>query len=211
MMIFGQRDFRNTHSPVKESQNFIWVAEYYDGAFLSEYNFDDRKSNDYYAIDRNKLLRFGLIGMGSQMYFDAANGIFNINNNRIQVSYIVDGQEIPLTGRTFLYNDIIQYKKAFGDANLSAHSSNGGRMKNHIQSHAIGYKKTMNILNVNIHFKNILHIPQSKNLLPYLEIKISAEQDLNGELIFRVNGLTANRFQAPLIKNTAGIYNWELI
>lgn len=208
MVIFNRNEY--TYSPVPQIQNFIWVAEYYDGTYLSEYNFDNKHDNNYYNIDRSKLIRFGLIGMGSQMYFDVANGIFNINNNRIQVSYVVNKEEYPLTGRTFLYNDIIQYKEAYGDINLSSFPS-GGNLKNNIASQAIGYKKSMFLVDANIHFKNILHIPQDKNVAPYLEIKISSDKDMDGELIFRVNGMTANKVHAPLLKDKAGIYNWQLI
>ncbi|MEK4006321.1 hypothetical protein [Paenibacillus sp. FSL H3-0333] len=207
-MILGNNQYR--FSPVKELQNFVWIAENVDGSYLSEYNFDDRKENSFYQINKNELIRFGLIGMGSQIYFDVANGIFNINKNRIQISYIADGIEYPLTGRAILYNDITQYKDAIGDAKLLSKTASG-RIKGHITQHVIGYKKPMQIEDVNIHFKNLLHIPQDKNIPPYLEIKISVDKDLDGELVFRVNGLIANRIHAPLIKNQAGVYNWELI
>lgn len=49
-----------TRSPV--AQSFIWVAEYADGSHLAEYNFDNRKANSFYHIDKTKLIRFGLIG-----------------------------------------------------------------------------------------------------------------------------------------------------
>lgn len=207
-LILGNSHYR--FSPVKEGQNFIWVADYMDGTYLSEYNFETRVQNNYYQIDKTKLIRFGLIGMGSQIYFDVANGIFNINKNRIQISYIANEVEYPLTGRTFLYNDITQYKDAIGDGKLLSKTASG-RIKNHIESHVIGYKKAMDLADVNINFKNLLHIPQNKNIPPYLEIKISVDKDLDGELVIRVNGLVANKIHAPLIKNRAGVYNWELI
>ncbi|QWU14462.1 hypothetical protein SAMN04487895_101772 [Paenibacillus sophorae] len=207
-MILGNSQYR--YSPVKEAQNFVWVADYMDGTYLSEYNLDDRIKNDYYQIDKHKLIRFGLIGMGSQIYFDVANGIFNVNKNRIQVSYVANGVEYPLTGRAFLYNDITQYKRAWGDGKLLSKTASG-RIRNNIIEHVIGYKKAMDLANVNINFKNLLHIPQNKNTPPFLEIKISVDKELDGELIFRVNGLIANKLHAPLLKNRAGVYNWELI
>ena len=210
MMIFNKDNYEYKYSPMPHTQNFIWVAEYYDGNYLCEYNLNDKKSNDYYSIDRTKLVKFGLIGMGSQMYFDVANGIFNINNNRIQVSYVVNKEEYPLTGRTFLYNDIIQYKEAYGDMRLSP-TSTGGALKNNIASQSVGYKKSMFLVDANIHFKNILHIPQDKNVAPYLEIKISSDKDMDGQLVFRVNGMIANKVHAPLVKDKAGVYNWQLI
>src|SRR5574337_232674 len=201
-MILGNMQYR--FSPVPQGQNFVWIADYMDGSYLSEYNFDNRNENSFYQINKNELIRFGLIGMGSQIYFDVANGIFNINKNRIQISYVADGVEYPLTGRTFLYNDITQYKDAIGDGKLLSKTASG-RIKNHITQHVIGYKKAMDLADVNINFKNLLHIPQDKNIPPYLEIKISVDKDLDGELVFRVNGFEANRIHAPLLKNRAGV------
>jgi hypothetical protein len=204
-MILGNFHYRQ--SPVPQAQDFIWIADYYDDTYLSEYNFDDRKTNSFYDIEKNKLIRFGLIGAGSQAYFDVANGIFNINKNRIQISYEANGIEYPLTGRSVLYNDIIQFKDAIADGKLHSRLASG-RMKNHIRVHAIGYKKEMELAGVNIHFKNILHIPL--NTPSYLEVKISANKDLDGKLVIRVNGLIADEIHAPLIAHTAGIINWEL-
>ncbi|ASA22781.1 hypothetical protein [Paenibacillus donghaensis] len=206
-MILGNQHYR--YSPVKEAQDWVWIAEYADGSHLPEYNFDNRIKNDYYSIDRNQLIRFGLIGMGSQIYFDVANGIFNINKNRIQMSYIANGIEYPLTGRTYLYNDIIQQKVAIGDGKLLSKTASG-RIKGHIIAHLIGYKKKMELDEVNINFQNILYIPQNEQP-SYLEVKISADKDLDGELVIRVNGFVANRIHAPLLKNRSGIYNWELL
>jgi hypothetical protein len=206
-MIFGNPQYR--YSPVPEGQHFVWLAEYYDSTYLSEFNFDDRKEHNFYTIDRNKLIRFGLVGMGSQIYFDVANGVFNINKNRIQLSYMADEIEYPLTGRTFLYNDIIQYKDAIGDGKLLSKTATG-RIKGHIESHNVGYKKKMELAGVNIHLRVILHIPQRKNEGLYLEVKISADKDLDGKLVFRVNGLVANEVHAPLIEKRAGIINWHL-
>lgn len=204
-MILGNRQFNR--SPV-HTQSFIWVADYYDNTYLSEFSFDAHKSNSFYDIQREKLIQFGLIGSGSQVYFDVANGIFSINGHRIMVSYKTDTKEYPITGRTILYNDIITYKEAVSDADFITKRAANGRFQHAITSFNIGYKKKMELEGVNINFQNILTIPCNEAL--YLQIKISADQDLNGSLIIRRDGIIVDKIEAPLIKEMAGIINWEI-
>ncbi|RRJ66409.1 hypothetical protein EHV15_28415 [Paenibacillus oralis] len=202
-MIFENKQYRQSPVP---TQSFIWVAEYYDNTYLSEFDLNTKKPNNFYDIDKEKIIKFGLIGEGSQIFFDVANGIFNINGNRIMVSYVTDVQEYPLTGRTFLYNDIITYKNAIAEADFF---SSGLKTSNQqITEYSLGYKKKMELEGVHINFFNILHLPYRQ--CPYFEIKISSNQDLDGKLIIRVNGLTVNAINAPLVKNQMGVINWEI-
>lgn len=202
-MILGNSHFAK--SPV-QSQKYIWLAEYFDGSYLTEYDLENRKTNSFYDIDKERLIRFGLIGCGNQVYFDVANGIFNVNRDRINISYTANGVDYPLTGRTFLYNDIIQFKEAVADANIFSKQNSSGRLHSNITAHAIGYKKAMELAGVNIHFQTILHLPLDQPA--YLQIKISSSQDLSGKLIVRMNGLVASEIEAPLKANMAGIINW---
>ncbi|MDH6671986.1 hypothetical protein ACXFAU_10825 [Paenibacillus glucanolyticus] len=204
-MILGDRKY--SHSPV-QNQSFIWIADYYDKSYSSEFDFETKKSNSFYDIDRDKLIRFGLIGEGSQVFFDVANGVFNINGHRIMISYATENSEYPLTGRTFLYNDIITYKDAVSDADLFTRKAVNGRFNHTITSYNIGYKKRMELEEVIICFQNILTIPFNEAL--YLQIKLSANQDLSGSLIIRRDGLITDRIPAPLIKDMAGIIHWEI-
>ncbi|NKI24717.1 hypothetical protein HFN20_26555, partial [Paenibacillus dendritiformis] len=135
-MIF---DKHITRSPV--AQSFIWVAEYADGTHLAEYNFDNGKANSFYHIDKTKLIRFGLIGEGSQIYFDVGNGVFTMNGHRLSLSYSASSREYPLTGRTFLYNDIITYKNAVSDAKLITAGGEGGAFSDPITPYHIGHQK----------------------------------------------------------------------
>ena len=43
-MILGNRQFNR--SPV-HNQSFIWIADYYDNTYLSEFSFDTHKSNSF--------------------------------------------------------------------------------------------------------------------------------------------------------------------
>lgn len=202
-MIFGNK--RYIRSPVN-TQDYIWLAEFYDGTQLSEFDLNTKKPCNFYDIDKDRLIRFGLLGNGSQAYFDVGNGIFNINGHRIMMSYITDSQEYPLTGRTFLYNDIIAYKEANTDATLSPRNDVIRQFNSKITSFNVGYKKKMELEGVNINFYNVLTLPLDEPA--YMQIKISADKDLKGKLVIRVNGLISEEIKAPLIANMTGIINW---
>lgn len=204
-MILGNRQY--SRSPIP-AQKFIWVAEYDDNTHISEFDFETKEPKDFYDIEREKVVKFGVIGDGSQAYFDVANGIFNINNNRIAISYSTENCEYPLTGRTILYNDLIQYKQAEDDAIVSLREGTHGTFNHHVSSFNIGYKKRMDLEGVNINFYNVLTLPFEENA--YFQIKISANKDLEGKLIIRNNGKIVDEIYAPLIKNQTGIINWDI-
>ncbi|PYE51666.1 hypothetical protein HUB98_06495 [Paenibacillus barcinonensis] len=202
-MILGNRQF--TRSPVP--QKFMWVADYYDGTNLVEYDFQTKKSNDFYSIDREKLISFGIIGQGSQLFYNVANGVFNINQDRFSISYIAEDEEFPLTGRAYLYNDHIQFKNGSSDANLNTRAKEG-KFKNSIDCFNFGYKKSMNLNDVNINYQCVFSLPDVE--IPYFQIKITSDKDLNGRLIIRKNGLIVDEIIAPLKANHSGNINWEL-
>lgn len=124
------------------------------------------------------------------------------------ISYATESNEYQLTGRTFLYNDIITYKKAVAEADFFPNGLRIVSSSQKVTDYHVGYKKKMDLEGVNINFYNILHLPFMQ--IPYFEIKISADKDLDGKLIIRVNGLTVDTIHAPLIKDKAGLINWEL-
>ncbi|MFS0855125.1 hypothetical protein [Paenibacillus taichungensis] len=204
-MILGNPQYNR--SPVPTIQNFIWVADYYDGTSFLEYDTKLKKKNNYNEIEREKLIAFGLIGEGSQIYFDVANGIFNINGHRLMVSYQAGDQEYPLTGRTLVYNDIEQYKNASSDANILSRKTQGN-FDSQIDQYNIGYSKQMYLLDANINFKCILSIPYNQK--PFLQIEILSDKEMDGKLIFRTNGLITDEYQAPLVSNMSNNINWEI-
>lgn len=203
MFIFGNRQM--VKSPTKE-QGFIWIAEYADGTHLSEYDLDSCKPNSFYTIDKSKIIKFGLIGEGSQAYFDVGNGVFTLNNHRITISYEADGVEYPLTGRAMIYNDIITYKDAVSDASPFARGS--GAFTNSILQYNVGYKKKMELLGVNIGFQCVLGIPLNDSA--FMQVKINSDQDLDGKLIIRRNGTIVDQIYSPLKEGLSGMINWTI-
>ncbi|GMX64368.1 hypothetical protein Elgi_36370 [Paenibacillus elgii] len=192
-------------SPV-ESQHFIWMASYLDGTFLSEFSYDSQKENSFYSIEKEKLIRFGLIGYGMNFYYEVFGGTFKLVGQMVEVFYKTDDKEYYLTGQQQMYNDIIQYKDAEAIIDPQIPS---GNMDSTITQYNFGYKQNLQIDDVNFNFKPICHIPYGGRPI-YLSLKISADKDLNGRLCIRKNGLTVEEFDAPLQANVAGILNWEL-
>lgn len=204
MFILGNR--RMINSPV-DFQSFAWVVEYGDGTHLAEFDLDSKKPNNFYAIDKSRAIRFGLIGEGSQAYFDVGNGVFTINNHRFTISYEAEGVEYPLTGRALVYNDLITYKDAIYDASLFSRK-NRGRFNDTIVQYNLGYKKKMELLDVNINYQCVLGLPI--NGTAFFQIKISSDKDLKGKLIIRRNGKVVDTIEAPLLQDMSGNINWTL-
>ncbi|WP_028562229.1 hypothetical protein [Paenibacillus pinihumi] len=203
-MILG--NYQYTRTPV--AQHFMWVADYYDHTSLTEFDLNTQHPNNFYTIDRNKLVRFGLIGSGSQIFFDIADGIFELNRHRISVTYSPNSkEEYPLTGRNLVYQDIIAYKDAVADANLLKQEA-GGMFNQQITAFNVGYKKQLEFEGICIHYQNILTVPA--NAPAFMQIKLTSEQALEGKLNIRVNGRLAACMDAPLQANVTGSVNWQI-
>lgn len=190
-------------SPVK--QDFIWVGEYYDGTYISEFDFNTKKENSFYAINKDKLIRFGLIGQGMKLYFEVFNGIFKLDGHSIEVIYHFNNKDYYLTGQNLMYNDIICYKNAESIANLSL---NNNKFVNTITQYNFGYKIKYQIDDIYFQFQAICSIPY--NDYAYIQFKINADQDLNGKLIIKRNNRVIDELLAPLKAGNSGILNWTI-
>lgn len=192
-----------SNSPV--AQDFVWVAEYPDGTHLSEFDFDTKEENSFYGIDRKRLFRFGLLGHGQKIYFER-DGIFNIAGRRIQFFYEVDGKMLPLTGDyQYDINDIITFKDA-ESAGLMAGFKGDGQLTSRITQYSVGFKANINVGGVNFNFKPIVKMPI--NQPAYIELRLVADQNLDGKLVIISNGRVAFESEAPLKPNAGGELNW---
>lgn len=203
MFIFGNKQM--TRSPVG-SQSFIWVAQYYDGTYLSEFDLDKKTPNDFYSVDKSKVVKFGLIGEGSQIFFDVGTGVFTVNNHRLSISYEANGIEYPLTGRALVYNDIISYKDAVSDA--SPFTRGEGAFTHSILQFNVGYKKKMELSGASINFQCLFSVPADASA--FLQIRISTDQDMDGKLVIRRNGVVVDEIHAPLKADMSGNLNWTI-
>lgn len=193
------------HSPV--AQDFIWVAEYPDGTYLSEFDFETKQENSFYEIKRNQVFRFGLIGHGVNIYFER-DGVLHVAGRRLFISYLHDGKEVPLNG-SFKFNvkdnDLITYKDAHAAGLVSGYETRGG-MSSTIIQYNIGYKVNLQHDRIHFHFKPIVKIPLNQPMM--LSMWLVADKKLDGQLIIRSNGQTVFKAQAPLEPNIGGELNW---
>ncbi|WP_270169784.1 hypothetical protein [Paenibacillus sp. SYP-B4298] len=203
-MVLGNKQY--SRSPV--AQSFIWAADYYDGSSMLEFDPRTHQPNSFYAIDRSRLVRFGLIGGGSQIFFDVGNGVFELNGHRIMVTYAPHGrEELPLTGRAYGYSDIITYKDAVADADL-LRRGHQGRFAHEITAFSVGYKKLLELEGVRLHYQALVTVPEHAPV--YMQLKLTSEQALEGRLNIRVNGKLVDSIEAPLQARTAGMINWHI-
>lgn len=83
-----------------------------------------------------------------------------------------------------------------------------GAFTNSILSFNLGYKKKLDLGDMNINFQNVLSIPMNESA--FMQIKISADKDLDGKLIIRRIGTIVDEIHAPLKACMSGNLNWTI-
>jgi hypothetical protein len=192
----------NTQSPV--NQGYVWVAEYFDGTHLSEFNFETREENSFHAIKPDQLLRFGLVGCGMNLYYEVFGGVFKLAGQMIELVYKTDKKEYHLTGQQKMYNDIITYKDAQMFISLDGRTHTGPT----ITQYSFGYKEQLSIDDVEFKLKALCKVPIGG--LVYLTIRLVANKALKGKLLIKKNGRIVEEIEAPLKPGVGGETNWEV-
>lgn len=187
-------------------QDFIWIGEYVDGTHLSEYDIQTKERADFYSIQRDKLLRFGLIGHGMKLYYEAGGGFFKLNGQMYELVYKVGDKEYYLTGQYRPYNDVITYKDAEAWANLNARDE--AAFPSRILAYNFGYKQNLTIDSVTFNMKAICSVPFDAPV--HLSIRLVADQKLEGKLVIKKNGTEVAEFNAPLDKGVGGELKWAV-
>lgn len=188
----------NGISPVR--QDFIWLAEYLNGTHLAEFDFATHEEHSFYDIDRESLLRFGLVGNNMILYF-YTDGIFHLNGHTIEVFYRTKEKDYILTGYYGKCRDIITYKDA-----ESSFLANGGVTRPHINQYNFGYKTTIAHEDVTFNFKAICSIPF--NQPAYMTFRLVADKQIDGKLVIKRNNLEMIEIPAPLSEGVGGEVNW---
>lgn len=196
--------FNSPYSWSPVDQEMVWCAEYLDGTSLCEFDFKTHKENSFYSIDKSKLIRFGLIGLGHKLYFEVYGGSFKLLGQEVEFRYIDNEKIYPLTGHKSFYNDIITYK----DAEFMFNPSKLGSGRSVINQYNFGYKKNLKVNGVNFNFQSICQIPFRKNIR--FEIKLVSDKEINGKLEIRRNGKVVSLIDAPLKKNVGGMVSWVM-
>lgn len=184
--------------PKEVTQEHIWVAEYYKGC-LKEFE-NKETQNSFYDIDKERLVRFGLSDIG---WFECYRGVFNLKGQVYEVIYKYGDTVIPLTGMDMKHKDIITYKKAYAEADITKKK---GQFTNRIVAYYFGYKSEFEAGEVKFNFKPIICKPVGGGV--YLDLYIVSSVDLDGELIIIKNGSVIEKIDAPLSKDVAGGMKW---
>jgi hypothetical protein len=195
--------FNNNMSPVE--QEYVWYSENVNGEIYSEFDFKTKKENSFYNIDKKNIVRFGLIGEGKKLYYEINSGIFKLNGKMVEIIYKTDNFEYYLTGQNDLYRDLITYKDAESIITLNK----SGTSRSSIIQFNFGYKTNLEINGAKFNFKPIVSIPRNKNFV-YMNIRLTCNQNLNGKLLIKRNGVIVEEIEAPLRKNVGGELNWIL-
>lgn len=194
--------FENSSIPQAINIPYNWLADYYDGTSLSEYDLANHTPNDFYSIKQNETIRFGLFGQSMKFFFEISDGSFMLNGKRLDIGYEVDGKLYMLTNN---YNkkDFITYKEAFADFNEKQ-----GDQKTQIQSINFGYKTNYENDGFNVNFQPVVSLPLGASA--FIEIKLTTDISVNGDLVFFTRGRESERFHAPLEKGVSGQINWTI-
>jgi hypothetical protein len=175
-------------------QKYIWFAQYTDGSMLCEFE-PSGKENLFRDIDRTRLRRFGLMGVGNVFSFDTKTGEFDVNGKKLSAVYDV----IPLIGADTLYNDIITFKDAEATFNP------GGGTTSRITKFSVGYKTKITVGSKQFNLRLILALPEGGQ--PYFSVRLVCNEDVAGKLTLKL-GESEETFEAPLKANHGGELNW---
>lgn len=188
-------------SPI-DNQDFIWLAEYTDGSHLAEFDLDTCKENSFYSIDRNNLIRFGMIGHNIKMYCDIFGGQFNVNG--ISIDFLlkdIDGIVYPITGKNEMYKEIITFKDAESCINMS------GRIEgSRITKYNFGYKKLLEYDELKIKYKNVITIPYKNP--SYINFRLVCDKDFKGELLVKYVNRIVESIPCDFSKDIGYEFNW---
>lgn len=180
---------------------FNWNADYANGKNYAEYDLLTHKKNDFYLVQKNQVIRFGLFGQGMKFFFEMVDGSFYLHGRKIEISYEDENGKVYTLTTNFANKDLITYKEAFTDF-----SNVQGQQRSNLKSINFGYKTIYQQDDVQLFFQPIVALPFSQSA--FIEVKITSNKAMNGYLIFKSRGIEVERFYAPLEENRAGQINW---
>lgn len=182
---------------------FNWNADYANGKNVTEYDLFNHKKRDFYMIDRNQVIRFGLFGHNMKFFFEMYDGSFNLRGHRIEMEYHTNDGEILHLTSNFENKDIITYKEAFTDL-----SNTQGVQRSNLKSINFGYKTFYKKDDIEIFFKPVVSLPVYES--PYIEVKITSNKDLNGYLVVKGRGEEIQKIEMPITVGKGTQVNWTI-
>lgn len=180
---------------------FNWNADYANGKNYAEYDLLTHKKNDFYLVQKNQVIRFGLFGQGMKFFFEMSDGSFYLHGRKIEISYEDENGKVYALTTNSANKDLITYKEAFTDF-----SNVQGQQRSNLKSINFGYKTIYQQDDIQLFFQPIVSLPFSQSA--FIEVKITSNKAINGYLIFKSSSIEVERFYAPLEENRAGQINW---
>lgn len=200
----------NFYSPNPYQRLFVWNGVYVNDEIVSEINYTTKCDTNFGAIDKNKLLYFGLNGSGYYFYYNVYDGNFVLNDKQIQVLYKVKDNIYWLTNApNEIYNDVITYKNAESKFSPFSDGIKGENLKTEIYEYCYGYKHTLSYDDgISIKFQPVVHLPV--NNVAYIQIQLTnlCNVSLDGEIVIVKNGKIVVQEKAPLDIGNSGKIDW---
>lgn len=194
--------FDKVKIPHSVNIGFNWCADYKDGTSFTEYDIDSYKSNSFYDINQDNTVRFGLFGQQMKFFFENSDGSFMLNNRRIDIGYEINGKLYMLTNNNYK-KDFITYKEA-----SATFSGKSGTQRSKIESFNFGYKTKYIKDNLNLNFQPVVSLPIDDSV--FIELKLTSDKSLNGDLVFFSRNKEIERFHAPLEESVSGTIRWTV-
>lgn len=179
-----------------------WLAIYRDGSMLKEFE-NEYVKNDFNTIDQKKIKYFGLYGKGNEIYFNN-KGQWFYNTKKLNVFYEAEGVMYKLTDNEF-DRDLITYKQAYVE-----YDKENGTKESATENVSVGYKQRYLKDDLVINSQLIITTPLSPRVLPYMQIKLSSNKNLDGKLVFYGEQGIVDEIEAPLAEGFAGQLNWTI-
>jgi hypothetical protein len=132
--------------------------------------------NDFFSIDKNMLLNFGLVGRGNRTYFNS-KGQFIFNGIPLDFQIESETNIYTLTNMNENYTNIIQYKNAYAVISMSE----SGSCKSTISQYNFGYEIPLVLSDKNINFKVVCAVPYDKPI--HFKITLTSDKILEGNLV----------------------------
>ena len=194
--------FNNTTLPPVHDYLFNWGVDYSNNTSQTEFDQNTRQKNDFYSIQQDRILRFGLFGQNMKFFYES-DGAFNLNGRRIEIEYhLSDDSKIYNLTTNFSQKDCITYKQAH-----SNYSPNVEHQKAQIDSINFGYKTLIELEDgLQFYFQPVVSLPMNDNV--NIEVKLTSNKELDGKIVFKSKGEIKDVFDNPLKRNYANITTW---
>lgn len=195
--------FNQSAIPKSIKLPFNWAADYFDGTYLTEYDPLTHKENKFYSINQANTIRFGLFGQNMKFFYEAASGSFFLNGRYLEIIYHDNNGQIHNLTNNPNQKDIITYKEAHTDIN-----NKQGSQRTSTTSINFGYKTTYVKDDLVLNFQPVVSLPFNKST--FIEIKLTSNKTIDGDLVFYCRGKEVERFHTPLTQSMSGQINWTI-